>query len=525
MSIEGGGSFREGLLRRKNLAKYKNSVPSRIGGRMAPMNFEDVAKKYNTTAANIATVVRGQKQEANKAFNAGYLRSVALEGLINPTISERKIDLSGARGLEGLRSNAPNERMGRFAGAEKASQRSGNDIISSVGTANWSKRAEGSTPIGDIIRAVASEGKRDPRGFSQNTLLGLLASFSNIASDAVGSDENVMAEALKKRPELLGLISPMLGTGNVRGNVMAAEQPGMLRSEANALDVADAASWLIPGLGFTKPAQVAGRAARATGRGIKQSIDDAAVMGITPGPRKVTDTYKGYRIIDKDQALADLRQTEWKPGSTQEVTSTGELLEKINWGPYDRPVDPRLAGRNDVTLIDKEDLTPDDIAMMDPETLDLLKVQQTLKQNDKQASAQMRGLNEPVRVRVQKYPTWEEFRSRLSGPRLGGVDLQSKRELYDDAIRLIDETDSYWRAVDAETGKSVGGMDVAHRQHFKQGGRGLDTEGNPNVEPQPRGPNRSQGAQGVGGAEGFANWWKANEKTASNRAILEAIFY
>lgn len=321
-------------------------------------------------------------------------------------------------------------------------------------------------------------------------------------------------------------------------------------------DAADTASWAIPGPGMVvkgvkgavkggaavgkgvKDMRTALAAAKTSGlggdlaRGTKMGARVAAGMpfgtggvGGGFGAGRVGQSHNGFAVFKPEAALGELAKNEWKPGSTMDITSTGELLDNINYNGYSRRTDPRLTSPRDINNINIDQLTPDEIDRMSPETLDLLQNQTVLQQLDKQGTVALRGTNEPVRARVQKYPTREQFNKRLSGERLSGADAKLKQELYDEAIALIDESGGYWRVTDAETGKNIGGMDIAHRQHYAEGGKAVDTSGKPNVEVQGRGSNRLQGAEGVGGAEGFSKWWKANKDTASNRAVLEALFY
>ena len=320
-------------------------------------------------------------------------------------------------------------------------------------------------------------------------------------------------------------------------------------------DAADTASWLIPGPGIigkgvkgavkggaavgkgVKDMRTALAAAKASGfsgevsRGFKAApfgfgLGASGIGGVPlRGAGRVGQSHNGFAIVKPEAALGELAKNEWKPGSTMDITSTGELLDNINYNGYSRRTDPRLTSPRDINNINIDQLTPDEIDRMSDETLDLLQNQPALQQLDKQGTVSLRGINDPVRARVQKYPTREQFNKRLSGERLSGADAQLKQQLYDEAIALIDESGGYWRVTDAETGKNIGGMDIAHRQHYAEGGKALDTSGRPNVEPQGRGNNRLQGAKGVGGAEGFAKWWEANKNTASNRAVLEALFY
>jgi len=254
-----------------------------------------------------------------KIFKPGI--GTALEGLMSPVAGERKIDLSSARGLEGLRSNVPNERGGRVAGAAKREQRQGNDIIRTLGTASWSKRSEGPTPVGDIIKAAGSELKRDPQAFAQDMTLGILGSFSNIASDWAGADKNLLAEALKKRPELLALVSPLFADGNVRGRTMALEQAGVLKPDAKPLDYLDAASWFLPGVGFAKPTQVAAKVAMRAPKTVGAGVAGAGALA--------------YTATRPDEAEAASKFAMLNPTSPvrlfgREATELERILKKVN---------------------------------------------------------------------------------------------------------------------------------------------------------------------------------------------------
>jgi len=322
-------------------------------------------------------------------------------------------------------------------------------------------------------------------------------------------------------------------------------------------DAADTVSWFIPGPGTLGKTVGAGvKAGAAVGKGVKgarTALAEAMVSGFgrdvssgfKMGARtaagmpfgtagggagigrsvRLGQSHNGFAVVKPEAALEELAKNEWTRGSTMDITSTGELLDNINYNGYGRRTDPRLTSPSDTNNINMDQLTPDEINNMSPETLDLLQNQPQLRQLDQQGTVSLRGSNEPVRARVQKYPTQAQFNKRLSGERLSGANKELKQQLYDEAITLIDESGGYWRVTDAESGKNIGGMDIAHRQHYAEGGKAVDTSGRPNVEVQGRGSNRFQGAKGVGGAEGFAKWWEANKNTASNRAILEALFY
>jgi hypothetical protein len=270
------------------------------------------------------------------------------------------------------------------------------------------------------------------------------------------------------------------------------------------------------GLEFYQPMKEAGQA------GIR-SLN----MGINPdiGLRRAgVDLNK-----ELDKAQSWLNDWEWSPGSATEFDTVTAAVDKINWGPYQRPVSKRVAGPTDITKINLEDMSSTERSYFSEEELQVFDNLDYLKSIDRQTDAAFRGSAEPVRVRVQKYPTWEQFRDRLTGERLGGIPTNKKRELYDETLKLIDDTGGYWSVKKLEIGKkpvSVGGMDMAHLQHFATlGGRGVTSKGTINVEAQQAALNRAQQTQGVGGHSGFKDWWEANQKSASNRAIIEALYF
>jgi len=381
-----------------------------------------------------------------KIFKPGI--GSALEGLMSPVAGERKIDLSSARGLEGLRSNIPNERTGR-PGAAKYEQRQGNDIIRTLGTRRWSKREEGSTPAWDLIKAAGPELKRDPQAVAQDMTLGILGSFSNIASDVTGADKNLLAEALKKRPELLALVSPLLVDGNVRGRTMALEQAGVLRPDASAMDVADAASWLVPGVGFAKPAQVAARTAKGAG---KFALANIPVLGVGAG---------GLGGVPRGAARrAAARAEKTRNTEPYEAVLGPEEYNQARWGSS-------IGAPMEKSSYASGLATPEEYALMAPEEQ---VIEDSILSISRQVWGQRRGLNEPPsRYTVQDYPTLQDVSDVIikSSNRYGDLTPEQIQKLYDDIVAYIDTTPgAKWRVGDKQ------GLDIHHMDPYASGGIG-----------------------------------------------------
>ena len=361
MAIEGGSGYRNNLIALAKLRANSKADPmawSRVfvdnkgGGLeeqskllMRTINRMDKKKRLYTNDKTDAIdsyfnmldraygIEEVDPNTKKKIFKPGI--GTALEGLMSPVAGERKIDLSSARGLEGLRSNIPNERTGR-QGAAKREQRQGNDIIRTLGTASWSKRSEGSTPVGDIIKAVGPELKRDPQAVAQDMTMGILGSFSNIASDLAGADKNLLAEALKKRPELLALVSPLLADGNVRGRTMALEQAGVLRPDAKPLDYLDAASWFLPGVGFAKPTQVATKVAMRAPKTVGAAGAGAGALAYTAMQPEEAKAWNPKVLFNVAKTDKNILSRSWDDLPQELRTSLSEAAYKQNNSTWKR---------------------------------------------------------------------------------------------------------------------------------------------------------------------------------------------
>ena len=186
-----------------------------------------------------------------------------------------------------------------------------------------------------LDRAYGIE-EEDPNTKKKVFKPGIGTALEGLMSPVTGADKNLLAEALKKRPELLALVSPLLADGNVRGRTMALEQAGVLRPDAKPLDYLDAASWFLPGVGFAKPTQVATKVAMRAPKTVGAAGAGAGALAYTAMQPEEAKAWNPKVLFNVAKTDKNILSRSWDDLPQELRTSLSEAAYKQNNSTWKR---------------------------------------------------------------------------------------------------------------------------------------------------------------------------------------------
>jgi hypothetical protein len=318
MAVEGGANYRAGLVRRsktkKDIAALRRKQakdPMAWSKEKNPAKGLDKviksAKKSGLSFDSYNSLIKNAYGQGSGTFESGEFKP-GLEGMLDSKPERIDLNLRGSRALEGL-TNQPSDGVG----ASNPTSRPGNlDTMYKKGDTYFPALEKES--LTDNLSMIASFIKDNPRLAAEYGALASLQPFGRILG--TGGDMGRDFEEGKGRD----LIRP--------GSAIAYGAENEMGKPASASDYADAGSWLVPGVGFSKPAVLAGKAAKA----IDKSVPRPVTAGILAGG------VAGAELAQPEEASAAWNLA--KPAS-----AAGIQMQKI-------------IGKN------ISDFTPDDISML-----------------------------------------------------------------------------------------------------------------------------------------------------------------
>jgi hypothetical protein len=223
----------------------------RLAGHKKPVSGTSIVNKFAKQ--------QDKDIKSRKKFNQSLRQSRALEGLLNPIVTSRKVDLSVGRNLEGLL--ASGQRPALKTGASYGLRNQGfggalTGIMQGVGDQRWMlntrQKAEENQ---QMLKGIFNYAKQDPSTFARMAAFSSLAPFANLAAEATGNND--FYDFIKEHPEVLKIMSPILAP--TKGEIKASES--MFTDYATPEDVVMAGLTFTPGTAFK-----AAKGAVTTGR-------------------------------------------------------------------------------------------------------------------------------------------------------------------------------------------------------------------------------------------------------------------
>lgn len=335
MAVEGGGAYRQSLIRKNKtkkdiaaLRQRQKKDPLRWTTESNPnKGFSSFAKSALKQGYRTRYPTTSPGGEYYRQTATAFDRGANYNTLITPTDPvKRKMNLDTGRALEGLRGEGS---IGY--GPETIEKRLLTDEMLQFGDQFYNPPAEVSGETGTLIAQMIRE---NPRLAAESMLFETLAAPARVTGTG-----NLLSKFISS------------GKGGIRkGSAMAMNTEKELNRPATAMDIIDTASWL-PGISVIKPFATAGKIAKAYPKAAGAAVGGGlAAYGLTGGAEDA-EAFSGTKVLSliknndpraatayMNKALLDsLRNAERRRrGPNAPDVSRKEIATELRGKPYGR---------------------------------------------------------------------------------------------------------------------------------------------------------------------------------------------